>query len=564
MRPILAALLIVALLVPFAYGDDFNVTRLARVDDYVGYNDIWGYTAPDGREYAILGEKDGTLFYNATDPVNPVEVAYIPGSGCLWRDIKTYQNYAYIVNDCIGGVQVVDLSDPENPLLVNEIQPSYIGHSHNVQIDTDAGKLYAVGTSKGMVIYDLAVNPVNPPRIKTWNGQGLPNWTDGYVHDLHVQNGKAHLALISDGIYALMDVSSLPSTSIISCYSTPEDFTHSTWVNEAETLLVTADETTGTRNLIVKDLTSPGGLGTIAELGIGTFNIPHNPFIDQNDILHVSYYELGYLAWDLSDTQNVVQIGSYDTTPNDNGSGFFNGAWGVYPFQPSGFVYVSDMGNGLQILKRNQCDPSGTGAPALCEVWPEEIQTGAAPQTILLTGADYGTATTVHLGGTALSPSQFTALDEQVISLTLPTQTHPGLIPVTVVNGSGFSETGYINVVPSSGPELVSLPGQPSVGDHLSHALTSQAGDTHFLALSFTPQPSELAGKVSFGIGNNFTDFLFLAPLATNGQGKSAVGPIVVPAGAVGLQVFWQFAALDGVATMPVPVSNVTLTDIQN
>ncbi len=32
------------------------------------YAAVWGYKAPDGREYAILGSYDGTSFVDITDP----------------------------------------------------------------------------------------------------------------------------------------------------------------------------------------------------------------------------------------------------------------------------------------------------------------------------------------------------------------------------------------------------------------------------------------------------------------------------------------------------------------
>ena len=35
------------------------------------FNDCWGYAAPDGREYGILGHAAGTYFADITDPANP-------------------------------------------------------------------------------------------------------------------------------------------------------------------------------------------------------------------------------------------------------------------------------------------------------------------------------------------------------------------------------------------------------------------------------------------------------------------------------------------------------------
>src|SRR5437588_2733521 len=57
---------------------------------------LWGYTAPDGREYALLGTYDGVHIIDITEkPIR--EAAYIRGPGSYWRELKVYKQYAYIV-----------------------------------------------------------------------------------------------------------------------------------------------------------------------------------------------------------------------------------------------------------------------------------------------------------------------------------------------------------------------------------------------------------------------------------------------------------------------------------
>src|SRR5205085_9213062 len=73
---------------------------------------LWGYTAPDGREYALLGTYDGVHIIDITEkPIR--EAAYIRGPGSYWRELKVYKQYAYIVTesgDTGAGLQIVDLS----------------------------------------------------------------------------------------------------------------------------------------------------------------------------------------------------------------------------------------------------------------------------------------------------------------------------------------------------------------------------------------------------------------------------------------------------------------------
>ena len=65
-------------------------------------NDIWGWVDPITQDpYAILGLDTGTAFIRIADPENPIIIGYLPThtSASLWRDIKVYNNHAYIVSE---------------------------------------------------------------------------------------------------------------------------------------------------------------------------------------------------------------------------------------------------------------------------------------------------------------------------------------------------------------------------------------------------------------------------------------------------------------------------------
>ena len=56
--------------VPCAQGVNMTVIRNWHRAPGVEYNEVWGWTAPDGREFAYVGEKDGIWFVETTDPNN--------------------------------------------------------------------------------------------------------------------------------------------------------------------------------------------------------------------------------------------------------------------------------------------------------------------------------------------------------------------------------------------------------------------------------------------------------------------------------------------------------------
>jgi choice-of-anchor B domain-containing protein len=561
MRCFAVALLLLAL-ASEAPATDFNVTLLKRLDEHMAYNDVWGYSAPDGRQFAVLGGREGTAFIETTDPLAAHEVAWFEGVHCLWRDIKSWDHYIYVVNDCSSGVQVFDMVDPAHPALVNEFELGYLKHVHNIQIDTQTGRLYCCGAQPGMAIYDLAANPVTPPRITTWKGEGLPG-VNGYVHDIHVLDGIAHAGLIYDGLYVVLAVSHLPVVTVLGHASSGSEFTHSTWTRPDGQVTVVADEKGGGRNLELWDTSNLAAPVELANLAQGPGTVPHNPYI-LNDKVHVSYYERGYVAFDISDPHNPVKIGEYDTAPNAEATQLIDGAWGCYPFAPTGFIYVSDINRGFHLLKLNPATALGAGGePALAEIWPGQVPaTGQLAPQVMLTGAGMQSVTAVHVGDVTLGAGSFTALDDQVLAFPMPAVAQTGMVPVTVENALGSSGALYLPVGVPGGPQLASGAQHVAPGGSIQHTLSSAAGDLQFLALSLAPSPSN-AAKVHFAIGAGFSNLLLFAPLVAGPGGSSSLPPFEVPASASGLTVYWQFAAVASPPSWPAPVSNVTITVLE-
>lgn len=539
---------------------DLNTSRMARFDphpDITAYNDVWGYAAPDGREYALLGMKDGFMIVNCTDPVAPYEVAFYPGTLCTWRDLKTWSHYVYVVTDCAGGVDVVDMADPENPVYMNNFGSGQFANAHNVAIDTGTGLLYAVGTNNGMRIYNLVANPVNPPQVGSWN--------NSYVHDISVKDGMAHAALIYAGIYRILNVSNPGNITTIDSISSGENFAHATWPNEDNTLVVGADETTGDRHLLFYDTSNPTA---ITKAGVYTENsnsIPHNPFL-KDDVCHVSWYTEGYIALDVSDPAAPVKIGRFDTQKNTSAGGqsAFMGAWGCYPFSPSGFIYVSDRQRGLFVVSLNECsiDLPPAAAPQICKVWPDSVSALNSPRArVVITGAGFGGASSVSVGGTVLTPADFSVEGDQLIHFRLPLVASIGPNAITVTNASGTSSAAQIQVSLPNGPSLDTGEVEQPVGSPFLVAMGSAPGHLLFPVFAFSQSPSVIPGKVAFDIGNAFSDMFFLDSLVANAAGVNGF-PVVAPAAGLGVTLYWQVAVVDPQAGLPAAVTPFTTTII--
>lgn len=360
MKTLLSSLLLSFTLSGLAQ-DSLNITMLFNWDDpslpangFFGnqYNEVWGFVQ-GGREYAVIGSTDGTHIFDVTDPVNSVMVDMIPGaqmgSMVVHRDYYDYNGYLFAVCDeGASTLQVIDLSGL--PASTNTVYDSnvLIRTSHNIVLDTNAMRLYACGVVDGtpastdLRILDVS-SPTAPTLIADWNGID-------YYHDIFVYNDTA---IGNNGFSGLsiVDFTNASSPNVISTLTTYpfQGYNHSGYTTEDRQYYVMSDENHGydMKMIDITDVTTPSVVTTFNS-GVDPGSIPHNQIIMGN-YLFVAYYHDGLYIYDISNPSSPVVTGYYDTSimPHNND---YVGAWGVYPFLPSGIVLVSDMQNGLYVL----------------------------------------------------------------------------------------------------------------------------------------------------------------------------------------------------------------------
>merc|ERR1719346_371562 len=218
-------------------------------------NDIWGWTDPQtGKEYAIMGVRAGTVFVDVSDPESPQYLVYVRThtSASTWRDIKVYNNRAYIVSEASGhGMQVYDLTRLRGVTSVTEhsadAHAGDFGQAHNVVINEDTARAYAVGArslcSGGLGIFDISA--LQPQFIGCFS-------SDGYTHDAqcvvysgpdseHV--GKEICAAFNEDTITIVDVTNAASTRQLS--RTPyggSRYTHQGWFDEEHRYIYANDE----------------------------------------------------------------------------------------------------------------------------------------------------------------------------------------------------------------------------------------------------------------------------------------------------------------------------------
>jgi len=344
-------LIIVALLFGFGFGQkgtaQTNMNFLGKLTYNLELSDIWGYVDSLGNEYALVGVNDGVSIVDVTDPANPNEVFFFAGASSTWRDIKTWNKHAYITNESNGGLFIIDLSN-----LPNTTPPataSYSGSNfqfnsaHNIYIDEN-GVAYIFGASYGVggaILLDLTIDPLNPVELGVFD--------NNYLHDGMARGDTLWGGAVNDGFLMIIDVSNKANPQTLGTKNTPSNFTHNCWISDDGNTLFTTDEKSNAyvASYDVSNVTNITEIDRIRS-NDGSGVIPHNTHF-MNDYLITSYYRDGVTIHDVSRPNNMVEVGNYDTYTQGSGNGF-NGAWGVYPWLPSGNIIVSDIENGLYVL----------------------------------------------------------------------------------------------------------------------------------------------------------------------------------------------------------------------
>jgi choice-of-anchor B domain-containing protein len=338
-----AWLLLTLPLISMAQKNTSLVGHLAYPE--VELNDVWGYVDAQGREYALVGTREGVSIVSLTDPAQPAELFYLPGIETAWRDLKTHNSFAYVSNEGGDGIRIIDLTYLPDSVSYKDTILNGVKTAHNVYIDE--GYLYVPGTNNfngGFAIFDLNPDP--------WNPVFRSAYDDFYVHDVYVRNDLAYSAEITKGQLRIIDVSDKSNPQPLGDAQYPDAFTHNTWLNDAGDVCYTTDEY-GAGYLMAWDVADPGDIQLLDRIRSSLSDeeaIPHNVHV-LNDFLVTSYYRDGLHIVDANRPGNLVEVGYYDSSPLV-GDGF-NGAWGAYPFLPSGLVLVTDIEEGLFVLDVN-------------------------------------------------------------------------------------------------------------------------------------------------------------------------------------------------------------------
>jgi len=320
-----------------------------------GVNDICGWAAPDGKEYALVGLHSGVAIVDV-DSTPLKEVAFVPTFNNLWKDINTYGHYAYVSAEANVGILIIDLQylpDSVKTYIWQDSLPTAEGplpltRAHTLWTD-EHGILYLNGSNLnngGVIMLDVASSPTDPvflgyaPAI--------------YSHDCYTRDSIIYSAEIYSGNLSIYDAHDPQNITMLGQVRTPNEFTHNAWLSDNSKYMFTTDERSNSY-IASYDITDPGNIIELdrwrqaATEGLG--NIVHNVYVWQQDWLLVAYYANGTVIVDGSRPDNLVEVGNFDSFLGADGG--FPGVWGTYPWLPSKKILSSDRNTGLYVFEPN-------------------------------------------------------------------------------------------------------------------------------------------------------------------------------------------------------------------
>ena len=463
-------------------------------------NDSWGWTDPqDGKEYALMGLNNGTVFIDISDPVNPVYLGKLPThtTSTTWRDVKVYNNYAFIVSEAGGhGMQVFDLTrlrDVANPpeTFTEDAHYDGFGSAHNIVINEETGYAYGVGADyNGGAHFINIQDPLNPFGEGGYAGSG-------YSHDAQVVNyngpdsdytGREIYIGSNESFVTIVDVTDKSNPVLIANATYSNDaYTHQGWLSEDLNYFILGDELDeqefgfNTKTIVFdfSDLDNPqfefDYFGT-------TSAIDHNGYT-KNNKYYLANYSAGLRVMDVSDleNQNMSELGYFDTYPSNNSANFV-GAWNVYPYFNSGNIIISNYsGGGFFLVKSSIIDT--TSPTAVCQ----NITLGLDENGMAVVNAD-------TIDGGSSDDEGITSLELNISSFTCE-NIGDNNVTLTVFDAAGNSDSceAVISIEDTIPPTIigqdiiVNLEGNPSVTVTTSEVDNGSFDNCSIAALSLTP-----------------------------------------------------------------------------
>ncbi|MFW6089989.1 MAG: choice-of-anchor B family protein [Gemmatimonadota bacterium] len=348
--------------------------NLANANDVQGWSD-----ALTGRDYLLVGRRNGVSIVDVTDPVEPLPVGRLPSASgeSDFRDIDVVADHAFVVADGAPGhgVQVFDLrrlpGTDEYTVFTADIVYEGVGSARSIEIDAQTGYAYVTGSTTGAETCNGGLHmidvrtPGSPVFAGCFSQPGTGVVTDGYTHDadcvvydgpdaehrgreICLAGNVNHLVVVDvtdKAAPVALAVASYPDWGYIQQGSLSPDHRYFLQADGTDEIKGFVERT----RLLVWDVTDLDDPLLAAEY-LGPSEAVDRQVLVRGNLAYYANSTYGLRVLDVGDPRQPAELAHFDTHPGSDQTAPF-GAWATYPFFDNGLIAVSSSRDGLFLLQ---------------------------------------------------------------------------------------------------------------------------------------------------------------------------------------------------------------------
>ncbi len=337
----------------------------------------WGWTDPQtGKEYVMMGMQEGVAFIDISQPLTPTYLGILPTHYLTaplseFRDMKVYQNYAFIIADfpSQNGLQIFDLTtlrQVTTPTTFSETA-HYAGimDGHHIYIHQETGYAYIPRRSSGNCSTGTTMinvqDPLHPTDAGCFAEGGVASDTNCVLYHGPdaTYHGREICVIGSDDNLIVGDVTTktMPVVLAIRSYASASRI-HSARFTADHRYIVSVDVDDehhhgyNTR-IFIWDAMDLDDISDDPVFYTGpTTGSDHMVWL-RGDFAYISNLSAGVRILDLRRISEGVltQAAYFDNYPASNSPGHQHGTWAIFPYFESGVLALSDREEGLFLLR---------------------------------------------------------------------------------------------------------------------------------------------------------------------------------------------------------------------
>ncbi|MBI5417099.1 IPT/TIG domain-containing protein [Candidatus Poribacteria bacterium] len=243
----------------------------------------------------VAGGKAGLEIIDVSNPINPMNINYL-GRISQAIDVTSFGDYCYLADEFYGLVVINTKSTRFK--IENEIKID--GKAMGITIYDKY--IYLAAGNGGLKTFSLINNPNKPELINEFK-------IEGYVYNVHINNNRAYLSCVDNGVM-ILDIKNPSEPTLLGSFKT-QDKAYQSFVKD--NYIYVADYTGG---LFISDISKILKIKKVSNLNTKGFA---NDVIVKDTYAYIAASDMGLIVVDVSDVQNPKIVSSCKLEGSANG-----------------------------------------------------------------------------------------------------------------------------------------------------------------------------------------------------------------------------------------------------